>query len=152
MEARIRAERLPEEAADPISMEEASPPMEPSALEGMRIRRMIQSVDADAINSWHLDMLQLPTEDIIAYLCQMFIQLKLTRIEADPAPSRKLSDDHGELSSAMYHEVSANQTCILMIWTTACTLSDHDMPAELSELCLSRSGIAGLSKLTLSRE
>lgn len=91
------AERLPEEAAAAVDMGEASPPMEPSALEGMRIRRLIQTVDADAINSWHFDTLQLSTEDIIAYLCQMFIQLNLTRLEPDPALGKRASYEHGEV-------------------------------------------------------
>ena len=91
------AERLPEEAPVTIDMGEASPPVEPGALEVMRMRRMVQSVDADALNSWDYDTLQLSTEDIIAGLCQMFIQLNLTRLDPDPLLGKRASDDNGEV-------------------------------------------------------
>ena len=63
----------------------------------MRIRRLVQDVDADAINSWHFDTLQLQTEDIVAYLCQMFLQLNLVHLDPDPA-WRRISNEQGKES------------------------------------------------------
>ena len=95
-EARIMAGRLPEDRPAEVGLFEGSPPVEPAALEATRIRHLVQSVDSDAINSWHFDTLQLGTEDIIAYLCQMFAQLGLTRLESDALPAKRASTDHGE--------------------------------------------------------
>lgn len=92
---RMLAERLPEEGTGVIDEAGASPPLEPTELEGMRIRRLVQAVDADAVNSWHFDTLQLQTEEIIAYLCQMFLQLNLVHLDPDPA-WRRASNEQGK--------------------------------------------------------
>ena len=88
------ADILPEESTSVSNEPEASQPLEPSALEGMRIQRLVQAVDADAVNSWHFDTLQLQTEDIVAYLCQMFVQLNLVRLEPIPV-CRRASNEQG---------------------------------------------------------
>ncbi|KAK9833861.1 hypothetical protein WJX74_008239 [Apatococcus lobatus] len=94
VESRGLVDTLPEEVTSGFDEPGTSLPLEPSALEGMRIRRLVQAVDADAVNSWHFDTLQLQTEDIIAYLCQMFLQLNLVRLDADPI-CRRASNEQG---------------------------------------------------------
>ncbi|KAK9867208.1 hypothetical protein WJX84_010389 [Apatococcus fuscideae] len=135
MKTRIMAERLPGEGAGVIDGAEGSPPLEPSTLEGLRIRRLLQSVDADAINSWHFDTLQLPREEIIAYLCHMFLQLNLASLHPDSSSSKqRASEEHGPSSpnSSWSRQQNGQKPLIdietLWIFVTEVSKTMNDVP------------------------